>query len=73
MEELEELKVKGGKIPAQDKPATEITDASAAPESTRKRVARKSAPDLCPVCGQATYVREEGCKHCTNCGHSACG
>lgn len=29
--------------------------------------------DLCPDCGTATLVNEEGCKNCTNCGYSRCG
>jgi ribonucleoside-diphosphate reductase alpha chain len=28
--------------------------------------------DLCPECGQATFVFEEGCKKCHSCGHSEC-
>ena len=28
--------------------------------------------DLCPNCGEATFIREEGCMHCTSCGHSQC-
>ncbi len=28
--------------------------------------------DLCPVCGHATFVREEGCQKCYSCGHSEC-
>ena len=28
--------------------------------------------DLCPECGQATFVFEEGCKKCHNCGYSMC-
>lgn len=28
--------------------------------------------DLCPSCGWATYVHEEGCKKCHFCGHSEC-
>jgi ribonucleoside-diphosphate reductase alpha chain len=28
--------------------------------------------DICPVCGQSSYVREEGCAHCLSCGHSEC-
>ena len=30
------------------------------------------AGDICPVCGQSSYVREEGCTHCLSCGHSEC-
>ena len=28
--------------------------------------------DLCPDCGQATFVFEEGCKKCHGCGYSEC-
>ena len=28
--------------------------------------------DLCPECGQATFVFEEGCKKCYSCGYSMC-
>jgi ribonucleoside-diphosphate reductase alpha chain len=31
-----------------------------------------SSADICPVCGQSSYVREEGCTHCFSCGHSEC-
>ncbi len=30
------------------------------------------AGDLCPECGQATLVFEEGCRHCYTCGFSEC-
>ncbi len=28
--------------------------------------------DLCPECGQATFIFEEGCKKCHGCGYSEC-
>ncbi|MBE9525307.1 MAG: ribonucleoside-diphosphate reductase, adenosylcobalamin-dependent, partial [Chloroflexi bacterium] len=28
--------------------------------------------DLCPDCGQASFVNEEGCKKCYSCGFSEC-
>ncbi len=28
--------------------------------------------DLCPACGGASLVNEEGCKHCINCGYTRC-
>jgi ribonucleoside-diphosphate reductase alpha chain len=28
--------------------------------------------DLCPECGQASLVNEEGCRHCYSCGYSEC-
>lgn len=30
------------------------------------------AGDLCPECGQASFVFAEGCKKCHSCGYSAC-
>jgi ribonucleoside-diphosphate reductase alpha chain len=32
----------------------------------------KRGADLCPVCGHASFVREEGCQKCYSCGHSEC-
>ncbi len=31
-----------------------------------------SSFDVCPSCGQATLVHEEGCKKCYSCGYSEC-
>jgi hypothetical protein len=28
--------------------------------------------DLCPECGQAALVNEEGCRKCYSCGYSEC-
>jgi len=28
--------------------------------------------DLCPECGEAALVNEEGCKKCYSCGYSQC-
>jgi ribonucleoside-diphosphate reductase alpha chain len=28
--------------------------------------------DICPTCGAASFVNEEGCKKCHSCGYSAC-
>ena len=28
--------------------------------------------DLCPQCGEAAFVHEEGCMHCNACGYSQC-
>lgn len=30
------------------------------------------AGDICPVCGNATFMLIEGCKKCHSCGHSEC-
>lgn len=29
-------------------------------------------PDICPVCGNASFMNIEGCKKCFSCGHSEC-
>lgn len=33
---------------------------------------RLNGADICPVCGQAQYVRLEGCGTCRNCGYTRC-
>lgn len=35
-------------------------------------VARSTSFDICPSCGEATLVHEEGCKKCYGCGYSEC-
>ncbi|HEV8307877.1 MAG TPA: hypothetical protein VGW35_09435, partial [Methylomirabilota bacterium] len=34
--------------------------------------AKLTAGDMCPECGQATFVYEEGCKKCYGCGFNEC-
>jgi ribonucleoside-diphosphate reductase alpha chain len=41
--------------------------APAAPVDVLNRIG-----DLCPECGQATLVNEEGCRKCYSCGYSEC-
>ncbi len=43
------------------------TAAHALPEPASLKIG-----DLCPECGEATYVNEEGCRKCYSCGHSEC-
>jgi len=44
-----------------------------------ERALKKYMPDgeakgqVCPECGRETLVFQEGCLHCTSCGHSKCG
>ncbi len=38
-------------------------------ESTGKQAIKA---DICPVCGNATFINIEGCKKCFSCGHSEC-
>jgi ribonucleoside-diphosphate reductase alpha chain len=39
-------------------------------ESARQKALKTS--ELCPECGEATMVNEEGCRKCYNCGYSEC-
>jgi ribonucleoside-diphosphate reductase alpha chain len=36
------------------------------------RASEKLMADLCPSCGDAAFVMEEGCKKCHSCGYSLC-
>lgn len=45
-------------------------EAEAKPEKTLIELPKIG--DLCPECGQATLVSEEGCRKCYNCGYSEC-
>jgi ribonucleoside-diphosphate reductase alpha chain len=63
----DELDTRKGKVTAAAEPEEKVD------ESKPVRKSKKAAADICPSCGGATYIREEGCKHCTSCGHSACG
>ncbi len=35
-------------------------------------ISKSVLPDICPVCGNVTFVNIEGCKKCFSCGHSEC-
>ena len=49
----------------------------AAPEPEKKSFEPATSPmlkigDICPECGQATVINEEGCRKCYSCGYSEC-
>jgi ribonucleoside-diphosphate reductase alpha chain len=44
-----------------------VTEAPVAPQDALTKIG-----DLCPECGQATLVNEEGCRKCYSCGYSEC-
>jgi ribonucleoside-diphosphate reductase alpha chain len=48
----------------------QIHAASATPDNSLPK--RRAVFDLCPKCGEASLVHEEGCKKCYGCGYSAC-
>ena len=41
------------------------------PEISARQMALKTS-ELCPECGEASMVNEEGCRKCYNCGYSEC-
>ena len=48
----------------------QITTASHAKDAASR--ANNLSADICPVCGQSSLIREEGCTHCRACGFSEC-
>lgn len=41
-------------------------------EKTNKTQGIFANADMCPECGNYTFIKEEGCQKCYNCGHSVC-
>jgi len=53
--------------------AEHVGEVRAEPEAVPISPAGKlTAGDICPECGQATFVYEEGCKKCYGCGFNEC-
>ena len=52
--------------------AAGIASGDARQNSTSQFSPLTSQVDLCPECGSATFVMEEGCKKCHSCGYSMC-
>jgi ribonucleoside-diphosphate reductase alpha chain len=42
------------------------------PDGSSEQLKLFPAGDLCPDCGHAALVNEEGCRHCYSCGFSEC-
>lgn len=59
-----------GALPDAERPAS----AAPGPASPRSNgpVPKLIAGDICPECGQATFVYEEGCRKCYGCGFNEC-
>lgn len=47
---------------------SDVGHSSPSPSPLRKRIG-----DICPECGDATLIYDEGCCTCIACGHSECG
>jgi ribonucleoside-diphosphate reductase alpha chain len=50
----------------------QIKAEEAPPAAASGKPAKAIAGDMCPECGQATFVYEEGCKKCYGCGFNEC-
>ncbi|HOU18981.1 MAG TPA: adenosylcobalamin-dependent ribonucleoside-diphosphate reductase [Flexilinea sp.] len=56
---------------------TDVQPKKKAREDSSRRMAPTQNPmlrigDLCPECGQASVINEEGCRKCYSCGYSEC-
>jgi ribonucleoside-diphosphate reductase alpha chain len=58
-----------GETPAAPPLEAEITDDSEPPAEGQLLM---RIGDLCPECGSAALVAEEGCRKCHTCGYSEC-
>ncbi len=56
-------------IEVKSEESTGVTMQLSAGSPISKTVSRR---DICPKCGVASFVYEEGCKKCYSCGHSEC-
>lgn len=54
------------------KETNETTTQSPLPLLAAVPVATRINADLCPECGSASFVHEEGCVKCYSCGHAEC-
>lgn len=61
-----------GSIPLNLALTEEPVDAGQQPLLSQEATPAVKAGDLCPSCGAATFVFQEGCKKCHSCGYSAC-
>jgi len=50
---------------------TVAADGAYQPAASARQMALKTS-ELCPECGEATMVNEEGCRKCYTCGYSEC-
>lgn len=57
-------------LPAAVQPALPLPEAR--PEGEEETTRLGPVGDLCPQCGEATLLEQEGCRTCYNCGYSEC-
>lgn len=73
LQEYMEATENGPAVPAEPPPPTPIaTTANGNAQPHVTFTSPKLEGDLCPECGEAAVVNEEGCRKCYNCGYSEC-
>jgi len=60
-----------GQLTKNEKP--KLVENITQPTLTAFSVNEEKIFDICPSCGEALFVHEEGCKKCYSCGYSECG
>jgi ribonucleoside-diphosphate reductase alpha chain len=74
IEKLKDLgSSRSGAVPTLPQAVAEVlTDHLTGEQPEERAEANRLVGDLCPECGQATLIREEGCMKCHTCGFSEC-
>ncbi len=60
-----------GQLTKSEKP--KLVENVTQPSLTTFSINEQKIFDICPACGEASFVHEEGCKKCYSCGYSECG
>ena len=71
----DQVEEKSAGQPHFDQPVPDMLTIAAKPEPDSAGSARQMAlntSELCPECGEASMVNEEGCRKCYTCGYSEC-
>jgi len=73
--QVDQVEEKSAGQPHLDQPVPDMLTAVAKPDPQPAASARQMAletSELCPECGEASMVNEEGCRKCYTCGYSEC-
>lgn len=57
---------------AEEKETPKLVTATTQQSLIQPQITQPGSFDICPSCGEATFVHEEGCKKCYGCGYSEC-
>lgn len=68
--ELKKAKGENGNGETNDKP--KLVTETMQPSLIQEKSSHSSFHDICPSCGEASLVHQEGCRKCYGCGYSEC-